>query len=103
MVRAAQRRRKDTENRKKVIPILIHGDGAFAGQGVVMETFQMAHVRGYTIGGNIHLSIDNQGAFTTSPENDRSSHYCSDVAKILGTPVIHVNGDDIESCVRTMD
>lgn len=103
MARAAQRRRKDTQHRKTVIPLLIHGDAAFAGQGVVMETFQMAHVKGYTVGGTIHLSIDNQIGFTTIPENGRSSHYCSDVAKILGTPVIHVNGDDVESCVRAME
>lgn len=103
MARAAQRRRKDTVDRKKVIPVLIHGDAAFAGQGVVAETFQMAYVKGYTTGGTIHLSIDNQIGFTTNPENSRSSHYCSDLAKILATPVMHVNGDDVESCVRAMD
>ncbi len=103
MARAAQRRRKDTATRKKVIPVLIHGDAAFAGQGVVAETFQMAYVKGYTTGGTIHLSIDNQIGFTTNPENSRSSHYCTDLAKILATPVMHVNGDDVESCVRAMD
>lgn len=103
MVRAAQRRRKDTKDRKKVVPVLIHGDAAFAGQGVVAETFQMAHVKGYTVGGTIHLCIDNQVGFTTSPENGRSSHYCTDIAKILATPVLHVNGDDVESCVRAME
>ncbi len=103
MTRAAQRRRKDTKERKKVIPLLIHGDAAFAGQGVVAETFQMAHVRGYTVGGTIHLAIDNQVGFTTNPENGRSSHYCSDVAKILATPVLHVNGDNVEACVRAME
>ncbi|MBX3032309.1 MAG: 2-oxoglutarate dehydrogenase E1 component [Bdellovibrionaceae bacterium] len=100
MVRASQRRRKDTKERKTVIPVLLHGDGAFAGQGVVMETFQMAQVKGYTVGGTIHIVIDNQVAFTTSPENDRSSHYASDVAKVLATPVLHVNGDDADACVR---
>lgn len=103
MTRAAQRRRKDTKERKKVVPVLIHGDGAFAGQGVVLETFQMAHVKGYTVGGTVHIVIDNQVAFTTSPENDRSSHYASDVAKVLQVPVLHVNGDDAEACIRAMD
>jgi 2-oxoglutarate dehydrogenase E1 component len=103
MTRAAQRRRKDTGNRKKVIPVLIHGDAAFAGQGVVAETFQMAYVKGYTVGGTIHLAIDNQVGFTTNPENGRSSHYCSDISKVLATPVLHVNGDDVESCIRAMD
>ncbi|MBX3041908.1 MAG: 2-oxoglutarate dehydrogenase E1 component, partial [Bdellovibrionaceae bacterium] len=103
MVRASQRRRKDTKERKTVVPVLIHGDGAFAGQGVVMETFQMAHVKGYTVGGTVHIVIDNQVAFTTNPENDRSSHYASDVAKVLAVPVLHVNGDDAEACVRAMD
>ncbi|MFZ4405589.1 MAG: thiamine pyrophosphate-dependent enzyme, partial [Pseudobdellovibrionaceae bacterium] len=103
MVRAAQRRRKDTKERKKVIPVLIHGDAAFAGQGLNLETFQMSQVKGYTVGGSIHLVIDNQVGFTTSPENARSSHYSSDVAKVLATPVLHVNGDDAESCIRAMD
>ncbi len=103
MTRAAQRRRKDTAHRKKVIPVLIHGDAAFAGQGVVAETFQMAHVKGYTVGGTIHIAIDNQVGFTTNPENGRSSNYCSDISKVLATPVLHVNGDDAEACVRAMD
>lgn len=103
MTRAAQRRLKDTENRKKVIPILIHGDAAFSSQGVVLETFQMAHVKGYTVGGTVHIVIDNQVGFTTNPENGRSSHYSSDVAKVLAIPVLHCNGDDVESCVRAMD
>lgn len=103
MTRALQRKRGDTKTRKKVVPLLIHGDAAFAGQGVVLETFQMAHVRGYTVGGTIHLVIDNQVGFTTNPENGRSAHYSSDVAKVLATPVLHCNGDDAESCVRAMD
>lgn len=103
MTRAAQRRRKDTKERKTVIPVLIHGDAAFAGQGIILETFQMANVKGYTVGGTIHVVIDNQIGFTTTPESNRSSHYSSDVAKILATPVIHCNGDDAESCVRAMD
>ncbi len=103
MARAAQRKLNDTNDRKKVIPVLIHGDAAFAGQGIVMETLQMAHVRGYAVGGTVHLIIDNQVGFTTNPENARSAHYSSDVAKALAIPVIHCNGDDVESCVRAMD
>ncbi len=103
MVRAAQRRRKDTLERKTVIPVLLHGDAAFAAQGIILETFQMSQVKGYTVGGTIHIAIDNQVGFTTNPESARSSHYCSDSSKVLHTPVIHVNGDDVESCVRAMD
>jgi 2-oxoglutarate dehydrogenase E1 component len=103
MVRAAQRRRSDTDKREKVIPILIHGDAAFAGQGIVMETFQMAHVPGYTVGGTVHVIVDNQVGFTTNPENGRSSHYSSDPAKVTAIPVIHCNGDEAEACVRAMD
>lgn len=103
MTRAAQRRKKDTKDRKTVIPVLIHGDAAFAAQGIALETFQMSQVKGYTVGGTIHLAIDNQVGFTTNPENARSSHYCTDASKVLHTPVLHVNGDDAESCVRAMD
>ena len=103
MARASQRRRKNTKERNRVVPVLIHGDAAFAGQGVVLETFQMAHVRGYTVGGTVHVVVDNQVGFTANPENTRSAHYSSDVAKVLAIPVIHCNGDDVESCVRAMD
>ncbi len=103
MARAAQRRRQDTKERSQVVPVLIHGDAAFAGQGVVLETFQMAHVRGYTVGGTLHIVIDNQVGFTANPENTRSSHYSSDVGKVLAIPVIHCNGDDAEACVRATD
>lgn len=101
--RAYQRRKQDTKNRKKVLSVLIHGDAAFAAQGVVLETFQMSHVPGYTVGGTLHIIVDNQVGFTTNPENGRSSHYSSDVAKVLAVPVLHCNGDDAESCVRAMD
>ncbi|MBC7465842.1 MAG: 2-oxoglutarate dehydrogenase E1 component [Bdellovibrio sp.] len=103
MARASQRRRSDTELRKKVVPVLVHGDAAFAGQGLGLETFQMSQVKGYTVGGTIHFVVDNQVGFTTSPENGRSSHYSSDTAKILATPVIHCNGDDVEACIRAVD
>ena len=101
--RAIQRRLKDTKDRKKVIPVLVHGDAAFAGQGVVTEVLQMAHVRGYNVGGTIHIIIDNQVGFTTNPENARSSHYSSDAAKVTSVPVLHCNGDDPESCVKAME
>src|SRR5690606_36993527 len=97
IVRAKQRIRKDTEKRKKVIPILIHGDAAFAGQGVVSEGFQMSQLKGYTVGGTIHVIIDNQVGFTADAVDTRSSPYSSDVAKTLLCPVIHVNGDDVEA------
>ncbi len=103
MVRAKQRIQKDTQERKKVVPILIHGDAAFAGQGVVSEGFQMSQLRGYTVGGSIHLIIDNQVGFTADSHETRSSTYSSDVAKTLLCPVIHVNGDDAEACVRAAD
>lgn len=103
IVRAAQRKLKDTQDRKTVIPVLIHGESAFASQGVNLETFQMAYVKGYTVGGSIHLVIDNQVGFTTVASEYRSSHYSSDVAKVLSIPVIHCNGDDAEASVRAMD
>ena len=93
----------DSEKRKKVLPVHIHGDAAFAGQGVVSETLQLAGLKGYTVGGSIHIIIDNQVGFTTSPEDTRSSPYASDVAKSQQVPVLHVNGDDPEACVRAMD
>ncbi|MGI8794421.1 MAG: multifunctional oxoglutarate decarboxylase/oxoglutarate dehydrogenase thiamine pyrophosphate-binding subunit/dihydrolipoyllysine-residue succinyltransferase subunit [Acidimicrobiales bacterium] len=103
VVEGMARARQDTLDRGveyPILPLLLHGDSAFAGQGVVAETLNLSDLRGYRTGGTVHLVIDNQVGFTTNPDEARSSVYATDVAKMVQAPILHVNSDDPEACVR---
>lgn len=100
-VYAKQWRRNDTE-REQVVPVLLHGDASFAGQGVVQETFNFSGCPGYNTGGTVHIVINNQVGFTTNGTDTRSTRYCTDIAKMVDAPILHVNGDDPEACVFSL-
>ncbi len=103
IVRAKQDRLDRGPDGFTVLPVLMHGDAAFAGQGVVLETIQLSQLRGYRTGGTIHVIVNNQVGFTTAPTSSRSSVYSSDLARAIQAPIFHVNGDDPEACVRVAE
>jgi 2-oxoglutarate dehydrogenase E1 component len=98
----AKQQKQGEEGYSKVLPLLIHGDSAFAGQGVVPESLNLANLKGYRVGGTVHVIINNQVGFTANPEETFSGEYCTDIARMLQTPIFHVNGDDPEACVYAM-
>ncbi len=100
--RAKQRRSGLPEAREAIVPLLIHGDAAFAGQGIASEALNLSRIKGYSVGGTIHLVVNNQIGFTTEPEHGRSTTYATDVARTLEVPIFHVNGNDPEACVRAI-
>lgn len=102
-VRAKQRFKKDTDKRKIVMPILIHGEAAFIGQGVASETLQLSSPKGYTVGGSLHIILNNQIGFTTNPEDARSTRYSSDLGHSIKAPIILVNADNVEACVKAIE
>jgi 2-oxoglutarate dehydrogenase E1 component len=101
-VRAKQDRRDDKAG-QKIVPLLIHGDAAFAGQGIVAETLNLAYLEGYRTGGTIHIVVNNQVGFTTNPSDSRSTRYCTDITRMLRCPVFHVNGEDPEAVAQTVN
>jgi len=101
-VRARQCRRKD-KTKREVMNVLVHGDAAFAGQGVVAESLELSKLRGFRIGGTIHIVVNNQIGFTVNPHDARSSTYCTDIAKVVHAPILHVNGDDPEACCLAIE
>ena len=103
MARARQRILQDQQKRKAVLPVLIHGDSAFIGQGVVSETLQLSKLEGWTTGGTLHIILNNQVGFTTDPKDSRSSYHASDLARSIQAPQILVNADDLPACLRAMD
>lgn len=105
VVEGITRSKLDTylKDEKKIVPIIIHGDAAIAGQGVVYEVIQMAQLDGYKVGGTLHIVVNNQIGFTTNYIDGRSSTYCTDVAKVTLSPVLHVNGDDVEAVIQAIE